>query len=288
MIYSDRLNLVSEKLSATSVKKYNNPYTTIEWPEQLDDKALCFSKDMISISRTPLFQDLTEEQVLKLALYEAVNFFSLNISGERELIAGLSKRLYKNYSPEMTEYIHHFLDEENKHMVWFGTFSEKYAGKVYQDKKIVFPRSYEEGEEDFLFFTKIVIFEEIVDRYNYLMAGDESLDPLVRQIHHQHHVDESRHLAFGREIVCHLYKEFSPRWSEETRDGISDYIKNYMVSTWKEYFNPDVYVDAGITDEAYELRELAWNSMSGFRKEISHKCVEFFQKKEFIKGEPEL
>ena len=186
MDLSKRLSKISHSLSVNSVKNYSNPYSTIVWPETIPDDALCFSPEIISISELPEFKALTEEQMLKLALYEAVNFFSLNISGERELISGLSKRLYKNYPKNVTEYIHHFLDEENKHMIWFGTFSEKYGKKIYPDKKINFPREYAKGEEDFLFFAKIVIFEEIVDYFNVYMAKDERLDPLVRQIHQQH------------------------------------------------------------------------------------------------------
>ena len=48
---------------------------------------------------------------------EAVNFFSLNIHGERMLVAGIAQRLYRTGHAETSRYLHHFLAEENRHMV---------------------------------------------------------------------------------------------------------------------------------------------------------------------------
>ena len=61
----------------------------------------------------------------------------LTLQGERPLVAGISDRLYsKRVTADATEYLHHFLDEENKHMVMFGMFLNRYVGKVYPEKKI--------------------------------------------------------------------------------------------------------------------------------------------------------
>ena len=164
------------------------------------------------------------------------------------LVEGLARRLYQSDTQDITPYLQHFLDEENKHMVYFGGFCMKYAGKVYPDKKMAWPREYAPGEEDFLFFAKVLIFEEIVDVYNMKMSKDERLPPIVRRINLVHHIEESRHLAFGRGLVRQLYERHAPSWSEETLRGVRDYLQGYVVATWKEYYNPDVYKDAGLHD----------------------------------------
>jgi hypothetical protein len=202
----------------------------------------------------------------------------------------LSERLYKNYPVEITDYIHHFLDEENKHMLWFGTYCEKYAGKIYQDKKLVFPREFAKGEQEFLFFAKVVVFEEIVDKYNLIMSKDETLSDLERQIHRQHHIDESRHLSFGREIAKFLFeKHRRSDWNKDTFKGIQNYLSNYIVATWGEYYNPEVYADAGI-ENPYDLRDEVWNldKSREFRLDISKKLLDFFLKSEFISEAPKL
>jgi len=286
----DALLKLSKKLNISSIKNFNNPYTSIEWPEEIDLSEWSFSPEYISIYHTETFREMSEQEQKRLSFYEAVNFFSLNISGERELISGLSLRLYKKYPKEITDYLHHFLDEENKHMLWFGTFCEKYAGKVYPDKKIFFPREYVKGEEEFLFFAKIVIFEEIVDAVNVYMGRDERLSPLIRQIHKQHHIDESRHLNFGRNISKYLFDLHSKNdWSDEVIQRIRTYLGGYMLATWKEYYNPSVYSDA-VLDSPHDVMEEGWSHPKSqkFREEICRRCIDFFLKEKILIERPEL
>lgn len=287
----DQKDLVrlSNRLGKASVNQYNNPYTSIDWPEQLEPLGDYFSHSLLSLSACGELDQLTREQIKRLEFYETINFFSINIHGEKELLSGMSLKLYNDFPSEVTDYLHHFVDEENKHMLWFGTFCQKYAGKVYQDKKIYFPREYVEGEKDFLFFTKIVIFEEIVDHYNREMAKDTRLHPIVRQIHRQHHIDESRHLSFGREVSRQLYHRYFLESDLEQRKKISDYLGHYITSTWREYYNPEVYIDTGL-DNPFDLVEKAWSHPNSilFRQEISSKLIEFLYQSQILLEKPEL
>ena len=171
---------------------------------------------------------------------------------------GLAHRLYQPGLEGVAEYLHHFLDEENKHSIWFGTFCNRYAGKVYPDRKIDFPREYADGEEDFLFFAQVSIFEEIVDRYNVAQGRDERLVAVARQINANHHAEETRHLVFGRRVVEWLWREWVDRWSPEVVAGIRAHLDAYVTATWREYYNPDVYRDAGFADPWAVARE-AWD-----------------------------
>ena len=188
---------LAKLLSDASVKHYYSPFDAIVFPESVDMDSWFTSPELLSLYGQPEWETLSEEQRKRLSFLEAVNFYSLNIHGEKSLIEGLAQRLYDEKSAEHSRYIHHFLDEENKHMTFFGTFCMKYAGKVYPDRKMAFEREYEEGEQDFMFFLKVFLFEEIVDFYNVTMAKDPRLNPLARQINEIHHFDEARHLAYG-------------------------------------------------------------------------------------------
>src|SRR5262249_36698380 len=149
----------------------------------------------------------------RLAFFECVNFFSLNIHGEKALLEGLTRRLYARDHAAVSPYLHHFVDEENKHMLYFGTFCARYAGKTYPDRKLAVPAEPPPKVADFLFFLKVAIFEELVDAYNVRMADDDRLVPVVRRINLMHHLDETRHLAFGRTVVQRLFEELRPTWS---------------------------------------------------------------------------
>ncbi|MGI8809464.1 MAG: diiron oxygenase [Acidimicrobiales bacterium] len=246
------------RLSASSRRTYQNPYEAIVWPDQLVREQWFTSPELVSLYGTPRWDELDEPAQKTLSFWEAVNFYSLNIHGERVLMEGLAHRLYQPGMEEVAEYLHHFLDEENKHSVWFGTFCTRYAGKVYPDHKVAFPREYVGGEEDLLFFAKVSIFEEIVDRYNVTMGRDERLVPVARQINANHHAEETRHLVFGRRIVAELWRQWADRWSPEVVEGIRAHLDGYVTATWREYYNPDVYRDAGFAD-AYAVARDAWD-----------------------------
>lgn len=276
-----------EKLCEISKRDYINPYTYLEWPEVLNREQWFISPELISLYGTEVYENLTEVERKRLSFYEAVNFFSLNIHGEKSLIEGLAQRLYREDHREISNYLHHFLAEENKHMVYFGGFCMEYAGKVYPDKKMIFPREYELGEEDFLFFAKVLIFEEIVDVYNVKMSKDERLAPIACQINLLHHRDEARHLVFGRQIVKELFTRYAPTWSAETLQRVREYLKGYLVATWKEYYNPKVYRDTGLED-AFNIRESAFQGSWGrdHRKKISEGCIQYLLENNILEEEP--
>jgi hypothetical protein len=262
-----------DRLCAASRAAYANPYATLEWPAALAPDAWCMSPELISIHGTDAYSALDEAGRRRVAFFECVNFFSLNIHGEKVLVQGLAKRMYQKGAPP-ADYLHHFLDEENKHMIYFGEFCRRYAGKIYDDRKLAFAREHAPGEETFLFFAKVLVFEEIVDTYNLRMARDERLAPVVRRINHLHHRDEARHLAFGRGVVKELYQDSAPGWPDETRQEVSRTLRSYIDACLNEYFNPDVYRDAGLGNPV-AVREAALLNPGAVerRRAMSARCL---------------
>ena len=285
----DNVVALSQKLSKASIKRYSNPYTEFQWPETASLDSWYFSPELSSLYGTPMYDSLNEQQQKRLAFWELVNFFSLNIHGEKALLQGLSKRLYSNWPAEISAYLHHFLGEENKHMTLFGTFCLRYANKVYPSKAYALKEDLQASVEDFLFFARVVIFEEFVDYYNLSMAKDERLHPLCRAINQYHHNDESRHLAFGRNISKQLFDSFSTEWGQDTVDRIRRYLGDYIQSTWKEYYNPWVYKDAGLQDY-YETYLKAWkhDQQKQLRQKISNQCFSFFVSSGILHEEPSV
>jgi P-aminobenzoate N-oxygenase AurF len=262
-----------ERLCRASRDAYRNPYATIDWPETLEPEAWCMTPELLSLHGTEAYAALCGETRKRLAFFECVNFFSLNIHGERVLVQGLARHLYEKGGASPA-YLHHFLDEENKHMIYFGEFCRRYAGKIYEDRKLAFAREHAPGEESFLFFAKVLVFEEIVDGYNVRMARDPELAPIVRWINELHHRDEARHLAFGRLAVQELYEKWSPQWPEDTRRDVLRHLESYVVACWREYYNPEVYRDAGLADPV-ALREAAFAHPESRerRRAMSARCL---------------
>lgn len=283
------LHDVVTKLCAASRKSAIDPYSKLDWPEALDREQWFMSPELTSLHGTGSYEGLSEAGRQRLSFFEAVNFFSLNIHGEKALVEGLARRLYLREHGTISPYLHHFLDEENKHMVYFGGFCTRYGGGIYPDRKMAFPREYAEGEEDFLFFAKVLIFEEIVDEYNVTMAKDGRLVPIAREINFLHHQEETRHLAFGRKLVPAMFGEYRRKWPPEVLGGVRRTISDYLVSTWKEYYNPDVYRDAGFGDPyGVQSAAFAHPACREHRRLISARCIRMLLESGILDREPML
>jgi hypothetical protein len=247
---------MSTRLSQISVRSFTNPHTRFAWPERPPRDRLAMSEQLLPLAALPIWATLDDEMRWRVALAEATQFFSINIAGERELMMGLADRLHRGPSPEVSDYLQHFLHEENAHTFVFVNFCQRYSGKIYPDPQMRLPREYLPGEREFLFFAQVLVFEEIANHYNQHMAADDTLWSLSREINDYHTTDEGRHIAFGRQVVEDLWSEWSPQWSDEGRAGVAGYLARYMEAVLRSYVNPQVYRDLGLPDPL-QLRQEA-------------------------------
>jgi hypothetical protein len=175
----------------------------------------------------------------------------MNVHGIRELLTEVVDRIHTRGFEEASAFFHHFIGEENEHMWFFAEFCLRYGGKLYSTLRIA--GGSEHGETDlahFLVFSRILLFEELVDHYNTTMAGDDLLHPTIREINRVHHRDESRHIAFGRELVSMLYERVRPSLTEEQRGEVESYLKDYTAVILNSFCSSVVYRDAGLGEMA--------------------------------------
>jgi P-aminobenzoate N-oxygenase AurF len=281
------LERTAQSLSTVSRQCQQNLLQGIDWPQCLRASDWVMSPELTSLYGTPFYEHVDRDLLPRYLLLEAVNFFSLNIHGERHLMAGIAHRLHGEYPPAVNQYLHHFLDEENKHMAYFAEFCMRYAGFTYPDRSLVFPREFALGEEEILFFGKALLFEELVDEYNAHMARDARLCPVARQINDMHHRDESRHRAFGRRLLVQLFERYTGTWSEATLSGVRAYLAAYLVETWKSLYNSAVYHALGF-ENPLGVRDAVWQSSVArqHRQSVSRGCVRFLCQHGILQEEP--
>lgn len=235
------------ELSAQSEDAFIDP-RSVDWPRDADPDAWYFTPELISLYGTDTWASLDEPARKRLSLAEAVNFFSLNIHGEKYLIAEISRRLYVSDEAELSRYLTHFIEEEARHMTYFAGFCRRYAGGIYADRTMPIDDGGDPELDTFLLFARINVFEEIVDHYNRIMAKDERLAPIAREINRIHHVEEMRHLSFGRRFLGRWLEHHVDVWREDRREALRAHLASYLQFVWKQYYNPDAYADAGIAD----------------------------------------
>ncbi|CAM5423355.1 MULTISPECIES: diiron oxygenase [Streptomyces] len=251
-----QLNL--DRLEQLAESGYYNPYTMFDWPDKIEPDMPWMSESLTTLAGTPMWDELTREQQLALTRYEAINFFSLNIHGIRELMSEVVMRIHEKTYANVSEFLHHFIGEENEHMWFFAQFCLRYGGKLYPAQPTLKADSVEHLSSvarEMIVFARILIFEEIVDYYNAHMATDQSLPHIAREINRVHHQDESRHVAFGRMIFTNLLGQVAKRDPDEV-PVVAEYLENYLQYSIGTLYNPAAYRDAGIPD-ALALRRRA-------------------------------
>jgi hypothetical protein len=276
---SRRLRDILERLSAQSVEDYYNPYKTFEWPESLPPGIWWMSPELMTTAGHELETELNIEQRQRLSRAESINFYSLNVHGIRELLIEVTRRIHTREFAAPSEYFHHFIGEENEHMWFFAEFCLRYGGKIYTQPRggaATIPPS---RAESLLVFARILIFEELVDHYNMTMAADARLHDTVRAVNRIHHQDESRHIAFGRELVKVLFGEFKTDATQTELDEVEDYLKRYMNFSFESLFNPQVYKDAGLP-RPLEIRTrlLSASERTGKEKYVFRKTLPYLQR----------
>jgi hypothetical protein len=253
-VAEESVSATLERLVEDSTAHYYNPYQLFDWPDRLEEQQWWMSRDLMSVAGTPWEERLDEAQLMRLSKYEVTNFFSLNIHGIRELLIEVTRRIHTPGFDEPSEFFHRFLGEENGHMWFFAQFCLRYGGKIYADKALRMGDDSSDAEvASFLVFSRILIFEELVDYFNIRMSKDETLHPLIRKINHAHHADEWRHIVMGRKLVDQLFAPLGARNDQELLGFLDQYLRRYMVASIQSLYNPVVFRDAGVPD-AYKLR----------------------------------
>lgn len=245
---TDRFLEVLGRLSEKSIEDYYNPYQQFQWPDRLDEDRMWMSPELLTPYGTPLFDELGEETLRRLAKWESINFYSLNVHGIRELLIEVVGRIHMPGFEVPSDFFHHFIGEENEHMWFFAEFCRRYGGKIYSSTAMRADSVWEPEVENFLVFARILFFEELVDHYNSRMAQDAALCDTIREVNRIHHQDESRHIAFGRELVSLLHMRMREAVSAERLAEVEAYLKRYVVFSINSLYNPHVYRDAGIAD----------------------------------------
>ncbi|MHC0429679.1 diiron oxygenase [Streptomyces sp. O3] len=245
---TERFKEVLERLSTKAVEDYYNPYQEFDWPERLDEDRLWMSPELLTPYGTEHFDQLGEDTLIRLSKWESINFYSLNVHGIRELLIEVVGRIHMPGFEVPSDFFHHFIGEENEHMWFFAEFCRRYGDKIYGSTAMRADSAWEPEVENFLVFARILFFEELVDHYNTKMAQDSTLCDTIRQVNRLHHQDESRHIAFGRELVALLHTRMCEAVGPERLREVEAYLKRYVVFSVNSLYNPHVYRDAGVAD----------------------------------------
>ena len=213
-----------DNLVADATDHHYSPYTRFDWVDELAEEQWWMTPDLLTVAGTRHARELDEKQLMRLSKWESINFFSLNIHGIRELLIEVTRRIHTRGFELPSEFFHRFLGEENGHMWFFAQFCLRYGGKIYPDKSLPVATPEEDAAvANFLFFARILIFEELVDHFNIRMGRDTTLHPLIREVNQYTRIllirQSERFSAIHRHVssMCHN----RPHWLRCLRCSLS-------------------------------------------------------------------
>jgi hypothetical protein len=259
-----KLNEAARRLSLISLslaRGLHHPFTRVTYQTELDRNLPQFPEELLSLYHHPIYASLSAEQKWTLGLLETINFFSVNIHGERKLVQGLEERLYVpsrfGGSWDIGNYLQHFIHEENAHTHMLAGYCYRYGDGVMKDYAIQVeePRLSDIGAE-LLFFGRVFVLEMFLDHLNTAAMRDERLDVTVRQIHRFHHDEEARHMAFDREVIEFCVAQAEAADLRDEMKTIAKLLDDYGRVAIKSLYSPVVYKKIGIENPTAVAQEV--------------------------------
>ncbi|MDC8004287.1 diiron oxygenase [Aureisphaera galaxeae] len=267
-----------QKLVGQSMEREYNPYKDFNWSESLPNDQVWMSPELLSIYKVIPFDTIDDTQFMALCKWESLNFYSINVHGIRELLTAVLQYIYQPGFEEYSDYLNHFLGEENEHMWFFAQFCLRYGGEIMPYKRFRFDSSYPAEIQRFITFSQILIFEEIGHYYNKYMMKDSRLPEIVQSINRVHYEDESRHISMGKVLTEVFYNELLQKHSKKDMKKIEAYLVRYIQFSLEGFYNPTCYRNAGFK-EPLKLRNrlLEHPERKAFHRTVLKHTLHFFE-----------
>ena len=241
-----------DRLTALSIRNKTNPFLDIAWPESRQ-RMSCGCPQTDDGAWHPGVT-LTPEQLLRLSKWESIWFYSFNVHGERHLLRDVLNCMHSPGYEDVSDYMHHFVCEENNHSWFFFHFLHSLRRQGLCRQALAIPGAAIKARRQCLpIFARILILEEMLDYYNVIIAADEAVPAVIRELNALHHYEEARHMAFGRAIVADLFDKARKNCTDEDIDECRAYLDRYIGWCLDSLYYPAMYRDAGIAD-AYQFR----------------------------------
>ena len=261
-----------EQLSTNS-SPYHDPLSHLDW-SSLNTSDYWLPLSAISLHGVAEFEALPEQTKKRLSQYEFTGFIQAGLWLEAIFVERLGKNLKKTHALAEHAYYLHEIREEAGHSLMFLKLMEKSGlhlpGIWQQRPRFADFMGRHAPVNTTLFWLAVVIGEEIPDKLNrhVRVHGDNSLNPLIKQMCTLHIIDEARHIAHARSAL-----EANLSTTNLIKKQLLTPIANLLIKQFVRTFylpKPEIYELAGLTP-GIEWQTLARSNP--FRKEFIAQCV---------------
>lgn len=202
-----------DRLNEASVRKRHYPFEGphIDWQVPLTEEWLYCPESGVPFFGMPEYERFTRQEQIFLSRCRSASMAEAGIQLEQILIEGLT-RLVRCYDPRspLYRFMMHELGEETQHVLMFSAWLKKLnlpTPKLDPQLRVALPLlGLLASRQSVLFFMVVLTGELTTDVIQAEATRDERLHPTLRQLVRLHHIEELRHIAFGKEFVTQEYQ----------------------------------------------------------------------------------
>lgn len=247
---------VSERLLQSTARHSYDPVVDIDWEAPLVDGLWFMQPERMSLYGTPMWDTLSEEQRIELSRHEVASISSVGLWFELILMQMMVRDLYDE-DPRSAR-MHYALTEigdECRHSLMFGKAIDRCGAPAYGPT----PRLHRLGRlmktvgYGVSGYASILVAEEILDRWQREVMGDDRVQPLVRMVSRIHVLEEARHMTFARDQI----ERMLPRLNRATIAWHQAMLGQTAFLVARGLVNPAIYEAVGLDPVAARRAALA-------------------------------
>ena len=247
---------VSERLLQSTARHSYDPVVDIDWEAPLVDGLWFMQPERMSLYGTPMWDTLSEEQRIELSRHEVASISSVGLWFELILMQMMVRDLYDE-DPRSAR-MHYALTEigdECRHSLMFGKAIDRCGAPAYGPT----PRLHRLGRlmktvgYGVSGYASILVAEEILDRWQREVMGDDRVQPLVRMVSRIHVLEEARHMTFARDQI----ERMLPRLNRATIAWHQAMLAQTAFLVARGLVNPAIYEAVGLDPVAARRAALA-------------------------------
>jgi hypothetical protein len=192
--------LADRLLRSTAARSYD-PELDIDWSAPPQEGKVFLPEHRSTLYGTAMWQRLSPGQRRELGKHEAASVAGFGIWLECILMRLLAKLAYEgDPATRHVQYALAELAEECRHSTMFARLIEWLGVPYYRPSRGVHAlgRLLTGTAHGPAMWGAILIGEEITDRYQREMAGDDSMQPIIQMVNRIHILEEARHIGFAR------------------------------------------------------------------------------------------
>jgi len=186
--------------------------TVLPWSDSIDfDKPPKIERGSW-IYGTPYWDALSDQQRRELLWKEVARDVSMFIWLEQTLpplYIGYINRHPFSMSPEVYEYLMIFSKEEITHTLMFRRYMKMAGLELFQPPVGTYAQFIAQlpSMHPVIGILFTLMLEWVAEENAMFLTQDDSVEPLTRKMFHKHHIEEARHIAFGKRVAENFFSK---------------------------------------------------------------------------------